>query len=156
MTIWYNIWFGIVCGPFGILFPFWYVLTKKNLATLVLFKDESNLALPNSILFLKPQSYFSQYSIICTLWQITHFSPFKIERFKVISFLSTNVHMYDSMQLNLFCTLEYFRIGAIKQWNLFRLETFPVKTAESMYTLFLLLLVWTAGGPALPQILRNG
>jgi hypothetical protein len=28
MTVWYRLW------SFGILFPFWYVWTKKNLATL--------------------------------------------------------------------------------------------------------------------------
>jgi hypothetical protein len=33
---WYHLWsFGIVCGLFGIFFPFWYVQTKKNLATLL-------------------------------------------------------------------------------------------------------------------------
>jgi hypothetical protein len=31
-AIWFNLWsFGIVCGYF---FPFWYVRTTKNLATL--------------------------------------------------------------------------------------------------------------------------
>jgi hypothetical protein len=29
MAVWYSLW------SFGILFPFWYVLTKKNLATLL-------------------------------------------------------------------------------------------------------------------------
>jgi hypothetical protein len=34
-AIWYNVWqFGVVCGPL-VFFPFWYFLTKKNLATLV-------------------------------------------------------------------------------------------------------------------------
>jgi hypothetical protein len=34
-VIWYNLWpFGIVCGHFVYFFPFWYVWTKKNLATL--------------------------------------------------------------------------------------------------------------------------
>jgi hypothetical protein len=33
---WYNLQpFGIVCGSFGVFFPFWYVWTKKNLATLL-------------------------------------------------------------------------------------------------------------------------
>jgi hypothetical protein len=32
-----HVWpFGVVCGPFVILFPFWYVWTKKNLATLAI------------------------------------------------------------------------------------------------------------------------
>jgi ABC-type spermidine/putrescine transport system permease subunit II len=35
MAIWYNLRpFGIVCGHLVIFFPFWYVLNKKNLATL--------------------------------------------------------------------------------------------------------------------------
>jgi hypothetical protein len=34
-VIWNNLWpFGIVCGHLYIFFPFWYVWTKKNLATL--------------------------------------------------------------------------------------------------------------------------
>jgi hypothetical protein len=34
-AIWYNLWqFGIVCGHLVYIFPFWYVWTKKNLATL--------------------------------------------------------------------------------------------------------------------------
>jgi hypothetical protein len=37
MVIWYNLWpFGIVCGHLLYFFPFWYVWTKKNLATLTL------------------------------------------------------------------------------------------------------------------------
>jgi hypothetical protein len=36
MAIWcYLLQFGIVLWSFGIFFPFWYVWTKKNLATLV-------------------------------------------------------------------------------------------------------------------------
>jgi hypothetical protein len=36
MAIWYNLWpFGIVCGHLLYFFPFRYVRTKKNLATLV-------------------------------------------------------------------------------------------------------------------------
>jgi hypothetical protein len=32
---WYKLWpFGIVCGDLVYLVPFWYVWTKKNLATL--------------------------------------------------------------------------------------------------------------------------
>jgi hypothetical protein len=36
MAIWYNSRpFGVVCGPLAyVFFPFWYVSTKKNLATL--------------------------------------------------------------------------------------------------------------------------
>jgi hypothetical protein len=37
MAIWYNLWpFGIACGHFVYFFPFWYVWTKKNLATLLM------------------------------------------------------------------------------------------------------------------------
>jgi hypothetical protein len=36
MAIWYNLWlFGIACGRWLYFFPFWYVWTKKNLATLI-------------------------------------------------------------------------------------------------------------------------
>jgi hypothetical protein len=36
MAICYNLWpFGIACGHLFYFFPIWYVLTKKNLATLV-------------------------------------------------------------------------------------------------------------------------
>jgi hypothetical protein len=35
ITTWYSIWmFGIVCGPVVYFSPFWYVWTKKHLATL--------------------------------------------------------------------------------------------------------------------------
>jgi hypothetical protein len=35
-AIWYNLWpFGFVCGHLVYFFPFWYVWTKKNLATLL-------------------------------------------------------------------------------------------------------------------------
>jgi hypothetical protein len=35
-AIWYNLWpFGIVCGPLECFSPFWYVWTKKDLATLI-------------------------------------------------------------------------------------------------------------------------
>jgi hypothetical protein len=37
MTIWYNkylaVWYSL--WSFGILFPLWYIWTKKNLATLI-------------------------------------------------------------------------------------------------------------------------
>jgi phosphotransferase system glucose/maltose/N-acetylglucosamine-specific IIC component len=40
-AIWYNLWlFGIVCGHL-VFFSFWYVCTKKNLATLA--SDSKNL-----------------------------------------------------------------------------------------------------------------
>jgi ABC-type spermidine/putrescine transport system permease subunit II len=36
MAIWHNAWqFGIVCGHLVYVFPFWYVWTKKNLATVL-------------------------------------------------------------------------------------------------------------------------
>jgi hypothetical protein len=40
MAIWYNLWpFAIVCGHFGVSFSFWYVWTKKNLATVTTTKS---------------------------------------------------------------------------------------------------------------------
>jgi hypothetical protein len=42
MTIWYNfkaIWYSL--WPFGVFFPFWYVWTEKNLATLLLKRTSS-------------------------------------------------------------------------------------------------------------------
>jgi hypothetical protein len=42
MAIWYNLWlFGIACGRWLYFFPFWYVWTKKNLATLVVRKTRA-------------------------------------------------------------------------------------------------------------------
>jgi ABC-type spermidine/putrescine transport system permease subunit II len=36
MAIWHNACqFGIVCGHLVFVFPFWYVKTKKNLATML-------------------------------------------------------------------------------------------------------------------------
>jgi hypothetical protein len=35
MAIWHNVWqFGIVCGHLVYYFPFWYVWSETNLATL--------------------------------------------------------------------------------------------------------------------------
>jgi hypothetical protein len=36
MATWYNVGpFGVVCGPLEYFFPFWYLWTIKNLATLL-------------------------------------------------------------------------------------------------------------------------
>jgi hypothetical protein len=36
MAIWHNVWqFGIVCDYLVYFFPFWYVWTKANLATML-------------------------------------------------------------------------------------------------------------------------
>jgi hypothetical protein len=38
MAVWYSLW------SFGIFFPFWYIWTKKNLATVLTAKGICNLA----------------------------------------------------------------------------------------------------------------
>jgi hypothetical protein len=57
IAIWYTllpfiimyVWpFGVVCGPCGIFFPFWYVWTKKHLATLITYVS-STAVRPRSI-----------------------------------------------------------------------------------------------------------
>jgi hypothetical protein len=45
-AIWYSLWpFGIVCRHL-VFFPFWYVWTKKNLATLL---DDSHAQTCNAV-----------------------------------------------------------------------------------------------------------
>jgi hypothetical protein len=50
MDIWHNVWqFGMVYGHLVYFFPFWYVWTKKNLATLAANdrrKKEKNASSP--------------------------------------------------------------------------------------------------------------
>jgi hypothetical protein len=54
IAIWYTllpfiimyVWpFGVVCGPCGIFFPFWYVWTKKHLATLITYVSSAPTSL---------------------------------------------------------------------------------------------------------------
>jgi hypothetical protein len=50
MAIWFNVLpIGVVCGPLVYFFPFWYVWTKKNLATLITLNKKMHRPVTSSV-----------------------------------------------------------------------------------------------------------
>jgi hypothetical protein len=77
-NVWYNVWpFGIVCGIF---FPFWYVWSKKNLATL-LCSGPANFLVAKQLVkngYLHPREDNLQWS---TKAHFTKYGGYQLKKF---------------------------------------------------------------------------